>query len=113
MPDHHPTPRHPDRHTIWLTTTIDQDGHLDHAVRHDELATRSGRYTAVCGTTVYPASLLTPPGPQCLRCVTHLDATARQPSQHKTAPSRHTSGLGRVRRIPARWRRTTSRNTET
>jgi hypothetical protein len=105
--------RQSDRYTIWLTTTIDQAGHADHAVRHAELATRSGRYTAVCGTPVHPASMLTPPGPQCVRCVTYLE-TAPYHSQPRHAASRHKPS--RFRRIPANvisiWRRTARGDTK-
>jgi hypothetical protein len=85
VPDYQITTAHdnPALSTIWLTTTIDQTGHTDHAVPHEELATRSGSYTAVCGATIYPTSMMTPPGPQCTRCATNLETTAQQQrSQH-------------------------------
>jgi hypothetical protein len=77
-----------DRHTIWLTTTIDRAGHTDHAVRHDELATHSGRCATVRGTTIYPTSMMTPPGPPCGRCVTYRETTPPQPqpTQHHATP---------------------------
>jgi hypothetical protein len=103
-----------DRYTIWLTTTIGQAGHTDHAVRHAELATRSGSYTAVCGSLVHPASMMTPPGPQCVRCVTYFETTAPH-SQPRTAAGRHKPS--RFRRILAMvvpsWRRNTSGDTGT
>lgn len=116
MPDHQdPITRQHDCGTIWLTTTVDRAaGHADHAVRHEELATRSGSYMAVCGSTVYPASMMTPPGPQCIRCVNHLETTAPQHGQPRNALSRRKPS--RVRRIPAlavsRWRRNINGNPE-
>lgn len=68
--------------TFWVTSINGKDGRTDHAVPEDELATGSGRYTAICGAVVNPASLTTPPGWQCARCVMLLRLRTRCPGRH-------------------------------
>ena len=84
--------------TFWVTSTNDdEDGRTDHAVPEEELAAGSGRYAAVCGAVVHPASLTTPPGWQCERCVMLLRARAQRPGRHGHGPAARRSGwLARV-----------------
>jgi hypothetical protein len=52
---------------LWVTCC--RDGR-EHAVRSSELdaGKAGGRFLAVCGHTILPGSIASPPGPRCVRC---------------------------------------------
>lgn len=78
--------------TTWFTSSADGHGH---AVT-DEEAHRSYRTgtdpSAVCGHTVTPTPLITPPGPRCPRCkrylLAHTPTTNLNPRAHLPRPRR-------------------------
>jgi len=55
-----------------------------------------GRYTAMCGATVYPASLTAPPGLRCAVCVLVLEAGSRRHQRYET---RNRDALAVLKRI--------------
>ncbi|MBP2365425.1 hypothetical protein [Pseudonocardia parietis] len=69
-----------------VTVTCARDGRshvVQHAVLADSLATGSGQCTAVCGHTVLPASLASPPGDGCLLCA-ETSGVARRSARRRT-----------------------------
>lgn len=55
------------------------------------LASRSGRYTALCGHRVVAAALVCPPGPDCRGCAA-VAARAVAVTPHPTRRGRHRGG---------------------
>ena len=76
----------------WITCEFDR---AEHAISDDEMTIGSrmgtGRYAALCASTVYAASLMCPPGQRCPSCQILAQRTNRPPPPRKT-------------RIFARWR---------
>ena len=65
-----------------VTVTCARDGHshvVPHAVLADSLSSGTGQCTAVCGHTVLPASLASPPGANCLLCAETSGVGRRAP----------------------------------
>src|SRR5262249_17161891 len=84
MSDHSTTTRESWLDTCWLTARNGQGGYTDHVVRHEELATRAGRYATICGQVVYPAALIVPPGQCCNHCMADRHANLHH-GRHRTS----------------------------
>ncbi|MGH3566340.1 MAG: hypothetical protein ACRDRH_09960 [Pseudonocardia sp.] len=69
---------------LWITWMTSSDDRLEHAVTDDTgVRGAKGRYRAVCGHLVSPRALVSPPGPACPRCQTHLDQRHHAPPWHR------------------------------
>ncbi|MGH3770392.1 MAG: hypothetical protein ACRDRW_03165 [Pseudonocardiaceae bacterium] len=75
----------------WFTCGSEN---IDHAISEDDVLTGmsggSGQYTALCGATVWVASMVSPPGRQCASCQTAVLLAERD------SPSRHTGFLSKL-----------------
>lgn len=97
VPDAQDPAAQPRLWTIWVTNNYD---HTDHAVTDEEMTSGNGEYAAVCGTVVFPPSLLFPPGWRCVRCVTFLEARRQRHGARQHGRSHRQRGwLERVLRL--------------
>lgn len=75
----------------WFTCGSEN---IDHAISEDDVITGmsggSGRYAALCGTTVCVASMVSPPGRRCASCQAALLIAERD------SPSRRTGFLSKL-----------------
>lgn len=65
--------RRGDARLTWLTCAVDR---VDHAITDEDLVRGSGSYRALCGATVWAASLASPPAGRCGTCDENLRPTA-------------------------------------
>ena len=76
----------------WFTCGSEN---VDHAISEDEVITGisegTGRYAALCGATVYVASMVCPPGRRCPSCEAAVVLLIE-----RDAPSRDTGFLGQL-----------------
>jgi hypothetical protein len=88
----------------WFTCEFDR---TDHAISDENIvvgfSVGTGRYAALCGTTVCASSLLCPPGRRCISC-----AAIVQRLDHESLP-RKTGFLTRLRGRGRRHDSTTDR----
>jgi hypothetical protein len=89
----------PRMQTTSITSQLDG---LAHEIAEDDLLAGSttGRYRAVCGAWVSPASLTAPPGRPCVACATEM-----APAPTLATAEQHSRS---VRRAVAVWLRTCS-----
>lgn len=83
---------------IWVTSITDR---LDHAVTLDAMGAFSagGTLRLLCGTTLLPASLSSPPGRHCRACAAILGERARAgPRRGRHARHGLWAWVGRTRR---------------
>lgn len=79
---------HPRRRVIALPLTSTSDGY-EHLVAEDAMAAgQTGRFTTLCGSTVWAAALACPPGPGCQACIAARDTDAADGLRHRRAKRR-------------------------